>query len=369
MNATAHETTAVLKPLGAGDLIDRSVRFYRKNFVTFLMIASPPVVIGTLLSVGWTLLGRYVFATGSGISADDSAGYYLFVGLGNFAIWITEAIATIVVMGGASRNFVNHLLLGEPLTFRETYRNTSRRLISLIAASTLITIILSVTGLVFFYLAMVVIVVIVAITAFILGSVEILAILVAVVLSVAAALAVMWLFFFIASRFAYVAQVMLVEGQGVGGALSRSFSLASGNAFRLMALFLFSMLATYSALAILYVPLAWYAWGSGVEILTFGEAILPAWYEVTYNLIWQVSFILLTPVWMIGLCLLYVDERVRSEGYDIELMAARRLGDMPNVPRTYVNPLTPAISSTPREHASVAPSVPSRPSSSVLGLD
>ena len=68
------------------------------------------------------------------------------------------------------------------------------------------------------------------------------------------------------------------------------------------------------------------------------------WYEIAYNLIWQISFILLSPVWMVGLCLLYVDERVRTEGYDLELMAARRLGDIPSVPEAYVNPLHPALS-------------------------
>jgi hypothetical protein len=41
--------------------------------------------------------------------------------------------------------------------------------------------------------------------------------------------------------------------------------------------------------------------------------------------------------------LLYVDERVRHEGYDIELMAARRLGEIPSVPRNFVNPLQPAL--------------------------
>ena len=77
----------------------------------------------------------------------------------------------------------------------------------------------------------------------------------------------------------------------------------------------------------------------------FDRDIIPAGYEVAYNLIWQISFILLSPVWMVGLCLLYVDERVRAEGYDIELMAAARLGDIPSVPETYVNPLQPALGS------------------------
>src|SRR5882757_214784 len=77
-------------------------------------------------------------------------------------------------------------------------------------------------------------------------------------------------------------------------------------------------------------------------------------------------FILLSPVWMIGLCLLYVDERVRTEGYDIELMAARRLGDIPSVPEAYINPLNPALSSTIE---AAIPDRPERPSPfTMLGL-
>ena len=52
------------------------------------------------------------------------------------------------------------------------------------------------------------------------------------------------------------------------------------------------------------------------------------------------------PVWMIGLCLLYVDERVRHEGYDIELWRRGSFGEIPNVPQTYINPLQPALSKT-----------------------
>ena len=48
---------------------------------------------------------------------------------------------------------------------------------------------------------------------------------------------------------------------------------------------------------------------------------------------------------MIGLCLLYVDERVRHEGYDIELLAAANMGEIPDVPSSYVNPLQPALGS------------------------
>ncbi len=360
-----------LSPLGAGDLIDRSVRLYRRNLWTFILIASPPVVVGTLLSVAWTLLGRELFAVSSSVNADDRTFYYLFVSFGNILIWLTEAVATLVVMGGASRNFVRHLLFGEPITFRETYTNTRKRIFGLIAASTIIAVLLAVIGFVFFYLGIIVTALVIVLVAMAFSSIPILAVIISVIVGIAGAGGTLLLFFLIASRFAYVPQVMLVEGQGVASAIGRSAGLASGNVRRLMALFLFTIVATYSALAILYVPLAWYAWGAGIEFLPYGSQILPAWYEVANNLIGQVSFILLSPVWMIGLCLLYVDERVRSEGYDIELMAARRLGEIPAVPQTYVNPLQPALSVAHRvSDQPVTPIVSAkRASHSTLGLD
>jgi hypothetical protein len=332
-----------LVPLGPGDLIDRAVRFYRRNFWTFVFIAAPPVVTGTLISVGWTFLARSLFSISTTNDAFDLTLYYLFVWLGSIVIWFTETIATLSVMGGASRNFVRHLLFNEPLTFRETYANTWKRLAGLLVASSIIAIALGVAGFTIFYIGFIVAALLIFMTVAALSMIPPLAVLVATLLGIATAVGAIWLFFLVASRFAYVPQVMLVEGQGAFSSISRSASLASGNVKRLAALFIFSIVATYSALALFYIPLIWYAWVQGVEILTFDAQLVPAWYEIASQLLWQASLILLTPVWMVGLCLLYVDERVRHEGYDIELMAARRLGEIPDVPQTYVNPLQPAL--------------------------
>ena len=105
---------------------------------------------------------------------------------------------------------------------------------------------------------------------------------------------------------------MLVEGQGVFSAIARSASLAGRSVKRLATLFVFTTVAAYSALALFYVPLAWYASANGVHVMSFDADSIPAWYEIAYNVIWQLSIILMSPVWMIGLCLLYVDERVRD---------------------------------------------------------
>ncbi len=334
---------ASLTPLGAGDLIDRAVRFYRGNFWTFIWIAAPPIIIGTIISVGWTILGRTLFSGGSMMTTDTMIFQTLFKWFGGIIIWMTETVATLTVMGGASRNFVRHLLFGEPLTFRETYRNTRKRLGGLIAASVLLSILMGILGTGIFYLGFFVgfIAIMIAIAAF--SFLPFVAFIVSLLIGLAVAFGTGWLFFLVASRFAYVPQVMLVEGQGVFKAIGRSTSLASGNVKRFAALFIFTTVATYSALSLFYIPLGWYAYLNGVEIFSFGAAEIPAWYEIAGQFIWQASFILLTPVWMIGLCLLYVDERVRHEGYDIELMAARRLGEIPAVPSQFINPLQPAL--------------------------
>jgi hypothetical protein len=270
-----------------------------------------------------------------------STFFYLFVSLGTALIWFAETVATLAVMGGASRNFVRHLLFGDAISFRDTYRNVRERVAGLIVASSIIIFILTLVGFTVLYFGFTVGVVAIMVIAVALESVPPLAVLLSVIIGLATLGGVYWLFCLVASRFAYVPQVMLVEEQGVMSSISRSLSLASGNVKRFAALLGFTTAATYSALAILYIPLAWYAWGTGADI--FGGAVSPGWYDIASQIIWQASIIVLSPVWMIGLCLLYVDERVRHEGYDIELMAARRLGAIPSVPQSYVNPLQPAL--------------------------
>jgi hypothetical protein len=371
-NLTAPNNQLSLAPLGAGDLIDRAVRFYRKNFWTFIWIAAPPILFGTLISVAWTMLARSLFNVDMVNRPGETFFYYWFLWMGSLFIWFIETVATFTVMGGASRNFVRHLLFGEPITFRETYRNVKSRVFGLLGASAIIAFLLGCVGLVVFSMGYVVglIAVLLVIAAF--SFSPFIMTILSIVLILATVFFTGWLFFLIAANFAYIPQVMLVEGQGVFPAMGRSASLAKSNAaLRLYALFGFTLLAIYSALALFYVPLGWYAWVEGVQIFTFDPDSVPAWYEIASQFIWQMSLILLMPVWMIGLCLLYVDERVRHEGYDIELMAARRLGEIPAVPREFVNPLHPALAQKTYV-ANPPPNQPSPPKSkpfSTLGLD
>ncbi len=336
-----------LKPLGAGDLIDRAIRLYRKNFWTFLWIAAPPIIAGTIFSVTWTIIARSIFTVDTVNNPDETIFYMFFMWAGNLAIRTVETVAAMIVMGGAARVFVRHLLFDEQITFKETYKVIRGRIIGLTFASLIITISLGIIGFFIFYFTLIIVFLAIALAVAAFSFSPFLATIVSIFLSIAIITLMLWLFFLVASRLAYVPQIMLVEGQSVGAAIGRSASLASGNVKRLGGLFIFTFLAIYSALALLYIPMGWYAWVNGIDLARFmyDPDSVPAWFEIANQVIWQVSMILLLPVWMIGLCLLYVDERVRHEGYDIELMAARRLGEIPAVPREFLNPLQPALAS------------------------
>jgi hypothetical protein len=355
------ESELSLAPLGAGDLIDRAVRLYRRHFSTLIRIAVPPVLISALGTAFTTIAFREINATAS----SARVLLYLLILFGGGIVVACGMLFSLVVMGGATRNLVAHLLWDEAVSFRATYRAVKSRFWGLLWGSILM-------GVWFAFSAWLAIMgaymafALLLLAVFAFGQVLpawIIAIFSGVG-SLAAIVLGLTLFFLLAGRMAYVPQAMLVEGRGVNSAIGRSFSLASGNVRRLMAMTLFTSFATYSALAVLIIPLGWYGWLNGVDISPL--ATWPAWYSVGYEVILQCSHILLAPIWMLGLSLLYVDERVRHEGYDIELMAARQLTEMPQLPGV-MSPFAPALV-TRRTQTFVAPPPAPMPPQNILGL-
>jgi hypothetical protein len=354
-----------LAPLGAGDLIDRTVRLYRRHFAVLVRAAAPPVVVSAagwiLMTLGW----RSMALTETGVRL----ALYGLAMTGGLLLWGVGGLAQLVVMGGASRSLVMHLLRDEPVTARLIYRGVRERFWPLLGASLLISVYLAVVfvwSLLVFYIA-------VAVAG--LGALALAQsgsvwppVVFGSAATLAGALFAVWVFFFFAGRAAYVPQALTVEGKGVFAAVARSVKLARGNTRRLMAMFFFTLFASYSALMLLLVPLGWAGYLLGISPLEWDVSRLPAWYSISYEVIAQLSTILLAPVWMLGLSLLYVDERVRHEGYDIELLAAQRFGHIPVVPAGYETPLETALADSPAPEPAPAALAGEAPAGSILGL-
>lgn len=348
-----------LAPLGAGDLIDRAVRLYRRHLFVLIRTAAPPVIIA---AAGWivcSLALQRLFLTPE-MTGLLMYGLLAFV---SFCVMMGGYLFTLVVMGGATRTLVAHLLRNEPVTARATYAAVRARFWGLLGASivVLIWIGISLSAVwVVWYILMLMVTLLILVAGVVAAW---LAAIVGIIAGLVTLGAGLWMFFFIVGRVAYVPQVMLVEGKGVFDAFNRSFSLARGNVRRLMAMTLFTTFATYSALMILMVPLTWYGYLNGID--PFNSAQWPAWYSIANSVLGPLSSILLSPVWMLGLSLLYVDERVRHEGYDIELMAARQLGELPDV--NVSSPLGTALSSISGKKQP-PPAPPAPRSSGILNL-
>jgi len=346
-----------IAPLGAGDLIDRAVRLYRQHFFVLIRIASPPVIVAAVGSVFFSISTRQLVSTSSSLSLV----FAVLLLLAGLVLLVVGYLFSLIVMGGATRNLVTHLLRNEPVSAWATYAAVKSRFWSLLGASILVMIWVGISSSVAFG-AFYIVFISITLAGVAMAQVAPVGFLITagIISFVVTALLATWLFFFLFGRIVYVPQAIMVEGKGVFEAISRSFTLAKGNVRRLMAMFIFTLFVFYSALAILIVPLGFYGWVSGVDLSPLNQAEWPAWYSIGYGVITESSHILLAPIWMLGLSLLYVDERVRHEGYDIELMAARQLPEMPKL--DVASPLAPALA------LDTMKALPPRPSGSILGL-
>jgi len=355
--SSSFATQLPLAPLGAGDLIDRAVRLYRRHLFVLIRTAAPPVII---VAAGWIIFSmalRQILLTSF---TGDLLWNLLLLAVSGFII-TTGYLSVLVVMGGATRTLVAHLLRNDPVTARATYSAVRARFWGLVGASLIMLCWISAAFMVAGYGTQI-------IAAFIVLGASLLALVapgwLAAVLGTLAVLLVsgagLWLFFLMIGRIVYVPQIMLVEGKGVFEAVGRSFSLGSGNVRRLMAMTLFTTFGIMSAMLLLLVIIGFV--GAAVGINMRDSAEWPAWYAILYSILGPVSSLLLTPVWMLGLSLLYVDERVRHEGYDIELMASRQLDEFPEVNVT--SPLGTALHSIKPKQ----PPPPPRATGNVLNL-
>ncbi len=338
--ATSSANDLHIVPLGAGDLIDRAVRLYRRHLFTLMRIAAPPVVVTAIGWVLWTISTRKI------INTPDVGGlvFYSFLIFAALILVIGGHIFSLIVMGGASRNLVTHLLWNEPVLARTTYAAVRSRFWSLLGASIVVGLWLFISFLVATFGAYLILT---FLTIFLVFGGQWapvwFVVIVGLIGGLAATAVFLWLFFFMAGKVAYVPQVLLVEGKKVFESVGRSFSLARGNVRRLMAMTLFIVFVTYSALMILVIPLGWYGYLNGIDL--WNAAQWPVWYAIAYSVLEPLSAIMLAPVWMLGMSLMYVDERVRHEGYDIELMASQKLPPMPQL--NVLSPFAPAISAEP----------------------
>jgi hypothetical protein len=337
--------------MSAGDIIDRAVRLYGRNFLALLRIVLAPSLVAyagsILMSIGWRN------ATMS--RGDERVVITVLLVLTGFLLWAIGKAAFYAVLGGSSRSLVAHFFDGKPILARDVYRGVRERVWSLIGATFMIGLLLMGAMMIAYFFVITIGMFFALMMATVMqGAPEWIQGAFIVIFAVAIASTFAIAFLLIYGRVVYVPQILMVEGKGVFNSIGRSFSLASGQLRRIAALILFWIYVSWSVVLLLFLPLGYIS-----DWVTPFSPEQPQWFDIAWQTVTQLSEILLMPIFMIGCTLLYLDSRVRKEGFDVELLANRTLAQPPAPPPVY--PSAPQWTPAPQQSNPFA--------YSILGLD
>jgi hypothetical protein len=291
-----------LRPMSTGEVLDRTFGLYRKYFLLFVGIGTLPalVLVGAfLLMLPFGMLSDHgaLNTMGAATFIAVVAGYFIFVGIFYFAGYS--------VAMGATVHAVSHVHLGHPATIRDSYKKVRPDMLRILfivirvlirAIGAFLLTYLLVLAIVIWMMRMITLnraVLNTIITVLILGT-----LLVGLVFSIV-----------IFCKYALAVPACVLEKLRPYQSLKRSRSLAKGSLFRIFLVMLLMGIVGAALSFIFQLPgmiLSNYAGDTVVSIFQlFGSFIGSA---------------LAFPIGTIALSLLYYDQRVRKEAFDLQLM-------------------------------------------------
>jgi len=251
-----------LRPLTVGELLDRTFFLYRRHFLMFVGIAGLPNLILLAFHLGQVVLNPM------------TAGGALTT-----LLWLLATILiyfiTIAVSQGATIIAVSHIQLEREASASAAFAAIRSRIGEL------------------------------SLLIFGMGLLILIGFLLLIVPGIY--LAIVW---------SLAIPVAVLEGRDLPGALARSSELTRGHRGRIFVVYSLLLVLVYTVTLLLQTPtMAVTIWAGA---LSGGE--MPAWAEVALALTNFATTSLVSPIMTIALSLVYYDERVRKEAFDLQHM-------------------------------------------------
>lgn len=295
-----------LRPMSTSQVLDRTFQLYRGNFALFAGIAALPpalTLIGQLLSLGgFPILTRMLGATGSIVTM--IAGVALFVIL---------YVAGYALASGATVHAVSRVHLASPVTISESYKTVSPLLWRILVIIFLIVLMAAGAMLVGYLGVLVPTIGLAALAGSAARGAPSLLVAIAIgFLSFAAIVAAAVWAFRLYCRYSLAVPACVVERLPILASLRRSKFLSRESLFRI---FLIYLLLGFMALAlnlVLSIP------NFIEQAFHAGKATLP--FQVWSFVASFLAGTLAGPIGTIALALIYYDQRVRKEAFDLQLM-------------------------------------------------
>lgn len=293
--------TTTLRPMNSGEILDRTFNLYRNNFILFAGIAALAAVIlvamtGTLIVLGLSVSNptpqmdpRELFAK-LGILFGATMLFYLFIG--SFAI-------------GATIYAVSKVHLGQIVTIKEAYSQVLPKLGRIILIVLLI--LLSMIGIIL--LAYLGVLALGLLLAFVMGSGgRVAALIIAGIIGGLAIVGGYFMMVRIYLKFSLAIPACLLENTGPVQSLKRSSFLAKGSLWRIFLIYLLMGIINAALSVALQLP--------GNLFIRTAPVVAVVWQLVGTFISFSVSY----PISTIAICLIYYDQRIRKEAFDLQIM-------------------------------------------------
>ena len=291
MDAPAPESIPALRPLGVGDIVDRTITLYRGAPLVLASLAFLPYVVFAIVAA---LFGGAALISGglAGLDPTRLTPQQLASLGGAFAVVGLAAVVVFSAQAAALVDATAKLHLGRPATVRGSLaaglRASARLIGAFIVAWILFVLVIFVALLVAFLVSRLVDV----------GLLQVLIGLAAVVASV-----------YVFVPFIELPAVVTLEGAGPVRAITRVWTLCAGARWRILGLLVLLIIFGVVISVIVAVP------------LLFAQSTSPTVVFVVQQVLNLVTSILWTPVTAGVFTILYYDLRVRKEALDLQLAA------------------------------------------------
>lgn len=310
-DAAPHSGTAigsVLRPMSTGEVLDRAFVLYRSHFLFFAGIGTVPALT--------FFIAMLVFRFAENIKPawDGSVGNTAVAGLlitGYILAFSVLGLSGVAMATGATMYAVSRLHLGYSTTVRESYRKVLRltgrilRLVLTIAVRMLgsglvMLVLLSFTSI---YLLQWLV------QARVFGRNRLILQIILVILTSACFLGGLVWSLRIVCKFSLAVPACVLENMPARPALKRSKFLARGALFRI---FLIQLMVVFVGVPVFYVMQI-----PGIFLATLNHGV-PNLIMICVGAL--VATAIAFPIGAVGTCLVYYDQRVKKEAFDLQIM-------------------------------------------------
>ncbi len=302
--------SAALRPMTIGEILDRTFTQYRQNFKLFVAIGMVPAVVWFITSAVFLLMTKLQSRSHAGFSrgAVLVSGASVTVG---FLIYMCG----IAVAHGAVSYAVSAIHLGRPVGFSESYRRIKGKFFRIL--NVVISVGIRIGG---GFLLVMLTVSAMTLLPGIRGN-QAAAALVAIVWIIAMVIAI-WFMFRMLARYSLSVPACVLEDLPARKAIKRSVALSKGSVGRILAVYLLFTIVNLAFAFAAAVPFQLALAAAKSEV---ARVILALGNQTSSCIISAV----VGPLVTIALTLVYYDERIRKEAFDLNYMMEMLDGQVP----------------------------------------